>query len=320
MKKYKAVFLDDDAGVREFVVDWLRVTDFETKVYSEAEQLLADLFFPGAPIEAMPDLLMLDMQLEKTKMTGIDLLDQLIERDVPTEILVVSGQTSSNDILEAIKMGAASGITKPFDNLYEVARKMELLAETGKRRRHFKMGFGRQDMDASRQARPVFLSYSSKDKQIANGIRRNLERRNVPVWYAPTTIEIGEDWISRIGDGIDKATIFLPVITDNYIESRPCLGELTRFYCRMERHETPNLTVLPILAGISEAGKRHSNISPIIDQYQYVDISIAERYIDRLTVLLGRIQMILDRESGDIQRKPATPPAQMAASQSGKIA
>lgn len=317
MKKYKAVFLDDDAGVREFVVDWLRVTDFDAKVYSEAERLLADLFFDGAPVEAMPDLLLLDMQLEKGKMKGIDLLDELIEHDVPTEILVVSGQTSSNDILEAIKMGAASGITKPFDNLYEVARKMELLAETGKRRRLFKMGFGRGEMDTSRQVRPVFLSYSSKDKQIANGIRRNLERRDIPVWYAPATIEIGEDWISRIGDGIDQATIFLPVITDNYIESRPCIGELTRFYCRMERHEAPNLTVLPVLAGISESGKRHSNISPIIDQYQYLDLSVPERYLDRLTVLLGRIQMILDRNSLDTQRKP---PIQAAASQSGKIA
>ena len=286
MKKYRLVLLDDDDSLRQELVDWLRLSVFAAKAYSEAESLLADVFSADSLVEKMPDLLLLDMNLKPGKMQGIELLHELIERDVPTEIMVLSMDSGEHE--KAIRMGAASSICKPFDNPLVLISKMESHADIGKHRRLYRVGDGRNAMDRSRRVRPVFLSYSNKDKHFANGIRLNLERRKIATWYAPSTLTLGDEWIPRIEDGIDQARIFIPLVTDNYIASRICLGELTRFYSRMERHEKSDLNILPVLAGISEEGKRNGNIRPILERYQYIDMS--DRYIDRLTTLLLRIQ------------------------------
>jgi DNA-binding response OmpR family regulator len=302
MKKYRLVVLDDDDSLRQYLVDWLRVSAFEAKAYGEAESVLADVFPTDSAVEKMPDLLLLDMNLKPAMMQGIDLLHELIERDVPTEIMAVSMDSGEHE--KAIRMGAASSICKPFDNPLALNSKMEFHADIGKHRRLYRISNGQNAMDRSRRVRPVFLSYSNKDKHFANGIRLNLERRKIAVWYAPSTITIGDEWIQRIEDGIDQAKIFIPILTDNYIASPICLGELTRFYGRMERHEKPDLTILPVLAGISEEGKRHGNIRPVLERYHYIDI--ADRYIDRLTVLLMKIQNVLDAPIVNrLQRKKA---------------
>jgi hypothetical protein len=40
----------------------------------------------------------------------------------------------------------------------------------------------------------VFISYSSKDKAIADTICQWLESAGIPCWMAPRNIEFGSDW------------------------------------------------------------------------------------------------------------------------------
>ena len=44
----------------------------------------------------------------------------------------------------------------------------------------------------------VFISYSSKNKEIADEIVKEFESNNIKYWYAPRDIMPGEEWVSAI--------------------------------------------------------------------------------------------------------------------------
>lgn len=59
----------------------------------------------------------------------------------------------------------------------------------------------------------VFISYSSKDKPIADAICANLEASGVRCWIAPRDIAPGEDWPTAIADAIPRCQIMVLVFS-----------------------------------------------------------------------------------------------------------
>ncbi|GKS56562.1 hypothetical protein YTPLAS18_00890 [Nitrospira sp.] len=291
MKKYLGYVIDDSTSLRDMLVEQLRFNDFEAHGYAEAETFLRDVF--SATSLNLPDLIVVDLKLRPSRMQGINLVSELADREVPSEILVISGNQPSKDLVEAIRIGAATSASKPFDSIFKLTDTMVRLAEIGKRRRRQSLGKGRgwEELDTSREHRPVFLSHSSQDKRIAHGIRRNLEARDIGVWYAPSILDVGDKWRNRIENGIDQATVFIALITEAYVASPICLGELTRYFRRIQVQADNQLLLLPVLVSSSTAIKRNDLIRPIFDGYHYLDLST--QFIDGLTVLLARIQRSL---------------------------
>jgi DNA-binding NarL/FixJ family response regulator len=317
-RKYKAVVIDDHAGVRDFIVEALRARNFNVRGYEHAEGALAAIF-EGVSLPEQPDLVVVDLQLEQNRMQGIDLVAELADRNVASEILVISGNLGNAEMAESIMVGAGAALPKPFEDFRVAIRKMETLAETGKRRRLFRMTGQSSDMDSQRLARPVFLSYSSKDKRMANGLRRNLESRNISVWYAPYAIEGGEVWEKRIQEGITQATIFVALVTANYLESAPCFGELFGFQGRLDPAKKPDLLVLPLLFVSQKDVSNNPNFGPILRDFQSIDAST--RFIDGLTLLLARIQDWLPEDTAELDnRGPSHITPGGVQSFSGKIA
>lgn len=288
MKEFKAAVVDDDPNLRELLVECLRFTDFDAEGYEEAESLLQNLDL--SPRQEMPDLILVDLQLQPLKMQGLELIGRLAERDIPSEVVAMSGAYPMSDLAEAIKIGASATFPKPFGDIFHLIVKLKHLAEIGKKRRLKLGGF-----DHERQERPVFLSYCSEDVKLATGLRRNIEAHDIDVWYAPTTLNAGDEWRPRVESGIDHALAFIPLITDNYLSSAVCFGELVRFRTRLEAGPGVRPLLLPVLAGISEEGKRSPLLRPLLDQYQHIDLFV--RFIDSLTALLGRIEFHILKSS-----------------------
>ncbi|MET0649232.1 MAG: response regulator [Pyrinomonadaceae bacterium] len=288
MKEFKAAVVDDDPNLRELLLECLRFTDFEADGYEEAEHLLQTLAF-SSPQE-MPDLILIDLRLQPLRMQGLELISQLAERDIPSEVVAMSGADPTSDLVEAIKIGASAMVTKPFDDIFRLMVKLRNMAEIGKKRRLKLSGF-----DHERQERPVFLSYCAEDVKLATGLRRNIEAHDIDVWYAPTTLNAGDEWRPRVESGIDHALAFIPLITDNYLSSPICFGELVRFRRRLEPDSGLCPLLLPVLAGLSEDGKRNSLLRPLLDHYQHIDLFV--RFIDSLTTLLGRIEFHIIKSS-----------------------
>ncbi len=75
-------------------------------------------------------------------------------------------------------------------------------------------------------AHDVFVSYSNKDKVIADTIVTSLERNNVRCWYAPRDINPSDDWGDAISEAITESKIFLIIFSGNANHSRHVLDEL----------------------------------------------------------------------------------------------
>ena len=75
-------------------------------------------------------------------------------------------------------------------------------------------------------AHDVFISYSNKDKAVADAICSRLENEGVRCWYAPRDIAPGADWAASIIDSIEETRILVLVFTDFSNASRQVLREV----------------------------------------------------------------------------------------------
>jgi hypothetical protein len=62
-------------------------------------------------------------------------------------------------------------------------------------------------------AHDVFISYSSKDKPISDGICANLEAAGIRCWIAPRDIQPGEDWPKAITTAISNSKVMVLVFS-----------------------------------------------------------------------------------------------------------
>jgi len=288
--KLKALVIDDDPQVLKLLVHVLKLSDFEAEGHINAEsamnKIFADLSMPD-----MPDLFVIDLGRRDGEFGGLDLIKKLAKKKVPASIIATSA--TGSDLTEAQKVGAAAIVTKPFGDINELTKKLKRWAGIGQNRRQKKSS--NVEPDHSRYFRPVFLSYSSKDEEIAMGLRSQIEYQDIGVWYAPDTLRPGDPWRQRVETGIDEAVVFLSLVTTAYVESEQCCDELERFRSRIESQlpasHGPTLLV-PVLCDLSEGITKHEKVRYIFDRYHYVDIS-GERFIDGLSVLLATIQSAL---------------------------
>jgi formylglycine-generating enzyme required for sulfatase activity len=72
----------------------------------------------------------------------------------------------------------------------------------------------------------VFVSYSSKDKSVADTIVASLEKNNIRCWYAPRDVPPGKDWAKQIAGAVNDASIFLLIFSENANKSQRVLDEL----------------------------------------------------------------------------------------------
>lgn len=285
--KLRAFIVDDDSEVRDIVVEACRFSGFEADGYDEAEKALQEIFCDPSQ-EKMPDLFVVDLELKPSKMQGLELINELAERNIPSAILAISGNHPAGSLLRAIEGGARATASKPFD-LYELIKKMTQCATVGRNRRLYRETNDSFLVDPARQHRPVFLSYSNEDKRAANGLRITIEDRGVEVWYAPTTLQAGDEWRNLLQTGIDQAKVFVALISENYLKSPICLAELSRFYQRLENEIEDPPVLIQVLYGSPDIVRNNNFISGSLERYQCVRMS-PERIVDAYTSILLRVQ------------------------------
>ncbi|MCQ2752423.1 MAG: TIR domain-containing protein, partial [Coriobacteriales bacterium] len=75
-------------------------------------------------------------------------------------------------------------------------------------------------MLSDKQNKPsVFISYSSKDREIADYLKLTLENNNISCWMAPYSIPSGSDYAESIPKGIASCDFFLIVLSKNSMDS-----------------------------------------------------------------------------------------------------
>lgn len=74
----------------------------------------------------------------------------------------------------------------------------------------------------------VFISYSSKNKNVADAICHYLEEKGIKCWYAPRDIQSGQSWASTIVKAIKSARVFILVFSDYSNSSDHVMREIAQ--------------------------------------------------------------------------------------------
>ena len=72
----------------------------------------------------------------------------------------------------------------------------------------------------------VFVSYSSKNKNVADAIVADFEQHGIRCWYAPRDIMPGTSWVSAITDALRMVKVQVLIYTDESNTSRQVMNEV----------------------------------------------------------------------------------------------
>jgi hypothetical protein len=78
-----------------------------------------------------------------------------------------------------------------------------------------------------RVAHDVFISYSKKDKQVADALCAALESERIRCWLAPRDIRPGADWASEIVKAVESSRAMVLVFSESSAESTHVRREIT---------------------------------------------------------------------------------------------
>jgi hypothetical protein len=85
--------------------------------------------------------------------------------------------------------------------------------------------FGTIHSSQNQELNKIFISYSVKDKEIAGKVKNILSKFNISAFLAHEDIEVSEEWEKRILEEIKTSSIFICLLSENFIHSDYCIQE-----------------------------------------------------------------------------------------------
>ena len=293
MKKLDVWVIDDDVQMLGAIEETCNLSGlFDVQVYDDASLALRDLELRSFQQQDEPDLFVVDLELKPGEMQGLQFIEELSQKKIRSAIMAVSGRLAEK-LPRALAIGAIAAVPKPF-SLDHLLEQMEHWATVGRKNRQF--GSNVQVIDNSRKVRPVFLSYCGHDLQAADYLRRNLEFRNIGVWYAADTLEPGVEWREEIRRGLTRAQVFVPLITEAFLDSPYCKAELANMLRLLKTESAHSRWLMPVLYNYSAKDATDELLKRCF-KYQCVNMN-EQKLIDGFNTLLVRIQQVLRTVNG----------------------
>lgn len=78
----------------------------------------------------------------------------------------------------------------------------------------------------------LFISYSSRNKAIADAVCHKLEEREIKCWIAPLDILPGSNYAEELINAIDESKLFVLIFSKDSNQSRHVLRECERVAAR----------------------------------------------------------------------------------------
>src|SRR5579863_1884112 len=123
----KLLALDDEPDSLELIQDALTRPDLEVLTSTDAEEGWRMVH------RVHPEIILLDLRMPKV--TGMELLEKIVEFDPGIDVILLTGDYSTESAVEAIQKGACDYLTKPFSPKALRQRIDRLLADARKRHR-----------------------------------------------------------------------------------------------------------------------------------------------------------------------------------------
>ena len=100
--------IDDNPDIRFLICNILKEQNFEVRSAANYDQAVLEIN------KRLPDLVIIDIKLDKPDKDGIDLLKLVIKKNKLTPVIMISGHATVQIAVEAIRLGAYEFIEKPF--------------------------------------------------------------------------------------------------------------------------------------------------------------------------------------------------------------
>jgi DNA-binding response OmpR family regulator len=120
MSQSKILYVDDDAALREIVMDQLGSSGYVVDEAADGTEAIEKLQKGGF------DLMLLDINMPGK--SGIDVLKFIKDNDLKCRVIMLTGRVGFSVATESIKLGADDYITKPFNLdylLFSIKRVLE---------------------------------------------------------------------------------------------------------------------------------------------------------------------------------------------------
>ena len=141
----------------------------------------------------------------------------------------------------------------------------------------------------------VFVSYSSKNKNVADAIVADFEQHGIRCWYAPRDIMPGDSWVSAITEALQVVKVQVLIYTDESNTSRQVMNEVAVAF-------NAGKTIVPFRLTQT---KMSNEFEYYLSCVHWLD-ALTESLSDNITQLRKYVEVIL---SG-VNNVYATPPEQ----------
>jgi two-component system, LuxR family, response regulator FixJ len=171
----KVYVIDDDGAMRDSLDFLLGSADFEVKLFESAQHFLDAL--PGIEFGCVVS------DVRMPGMDGIELLKRLKTDGSPLPVLIMTGHGDVPLAVEAMKLGAADFVEKPFEDDRLIAMITLALTQAAS-------GARTEAMALDLAARVTSLS--ARERQVMEGLVAGLSNKMIAREYdiSPRTIEV----------------------------------------------------------------------------------------------------------------------------------
>ncbi len=183
----RALLVEDDATIADFVVRGLREAGFVVDHASDGEAGLA------RAIESTYDVAVVDLMLPQRD--GLALIEELRRRGVATPVLILSARRSVDDRVRGLQTGGDDYLTKPFAFAELLARIQALVRR------------------ASRAPEPTTLTVEDLTLDL---LSRKVTRGGKPIDLRPREFSLLEYLMRNVGKVVSKTMILSHVWEYNF--------------------------------------------------------------------------------------------------------
>jgi len=165
-------------------------------------------------------------------------------------------------------------------------------------------------------AHDVFVSYSNKDKPIADAVVAGLESKGNRCWIAPRDITPGRSWGEAINEAVEGSRFMVIILSGNSNQSNQVVREV-------ERAVANNVIIIPFrIEKIDPTGA----MAYFLSTEHWLDAITPplEQHIEKLAQTIqvfrnGGEAVFPDRDTSGVSRKPTKFPVKIALAVFGAI-
>jgi TPR repeat protein len=149
-------------------------------------------------------------------------------------------------------------------------------------------------MDALNKGRhDVFISYSTKNKNVADAVVADFEQHGIKCWYAPRDILPGEEWVTAITNALEGSKALVLIFTEESNNSRQVMNEIAVAF-------NAGLTIVPFKLTDDQMS---SELEYYLTRVHWLD-AVSKPLKKNIQALREYIDVIINTENGAAPVRP----------------